>query len=111
MPTMAVGFVKPEIALGILHDCLRGSGKIVQGRHFLEELTNEGLTVPDAWIVLKSGCISRPPESDIRTGEWKYTIEGYTADGVYLAVVFSFKSVDRAYLITCFSIKARERVQ
>lgn len=108
---MPVSAVKPDIALDMLRDCLQGAGKVIQGQHFLDELNNEGLTFPDAWLVLRSGCIYKPPECDLRKGEWKYTIEGYTADGVWLAIVFSFKFVDRAYLITCFSVEAKKRGQ
>jgi hypothetical protein len=93
----------------MLRDCLGGHGNIVPGKHFLEELRNEGLTLQDAWLVLRSGCIRNPPEHDIKTGEWKYTVEGYTADGIGLAIVFSFKHVDRAYLITVFSIATKKR--
>jgi hypothetical protein len=108
MPTMPVSAVKPDIALDMLRDCLGSGGKVIPGQHFLDELKKEGLTVPDAWIVLRSGCIYRPPECDIKTGEWKYTIEGFTADGVWLAVVFSFKHVDRAYLIHCLLHSSKE---
>lgn len=106
---MSVSAVKPDIALDMLRGCLGSDGAVIPGRHFLDELNNEGLTVPDAWLVLKSGTIYRPPESDIRSGEWKYTIEGFTVDGIWLAIVFSFKHVDKAYLITVFSIEAKKR--
>lgn len=51
----------------------------------------------------------KPPELDIKTREWKYTIEGYETGGKWLAIVLSFKTVERAYLITVFSIKVKER--
>ena len=105
---MTVSAVKIEIAVDMLRDCLR-CGAVQNGKHFREELTNEGLTFPDAYHVLKTGQIYKPPEHDIRKGEWKYSIEGHTADGIWLVVVFSFKQVDRAYLITVFSVKAKNR--
>lgn len=49
------------------------------------------------------------PEHDIKKGEWKYTIEGHAPDGQWLAIVFSFKEVDRAYLITVFSVAKKGR--
>lgn len=106
---MTVSAVKPDIALDMLKDCLCNGGSVVPGSHFRDELRNEGLTLPDAWLVLRSGCIYKAPECDIKTGEWKYTIEGFTADGCWLAIVFCFKHVDRAYLITVFSIEAKKR--
>jgi hypothetical protein len=106
---MSVSAVKVEIALDMLRECLGLGGTVIPGKHFLEELKNEKLTLPDAWQVLRTGCISKPPEPDIRTGEWKYTIEGYTPDDIWLAIVFCFKHVDKAYLITCFSVKAKTR--
>ena len=106
---MAISAVKPDIARDMLRDCLESGGSVVPGGHFRDELRNERLTLPDAWLVLKSGAIYNPPECDIKTGEWKYTIEGYTVDGIWLAIVFSFKHVDRVYLITVFSIEAKKR--
>jgi hypothetical protein len=103
---MALEMVAPTLALDMLHDCLE-MGSVIPGKHFLDELVNEGLTVPDAWQVLRSGCIFKPPERDIRTGEWKYTIEGIVPDGKRLAIVFSFKEIDRTYLITCFTVVAK----
>lgn len=105
---MAVNMVSTILAVDMLRDCL-SDGNVITGKHFLDELQNEGLTVLDAWQVLRTGCISKPPEPDIRTGEWKYTIEGYAPDGQWLAIVFSFKEIDRAYLITVFSVAMKGR--
>jgi len=101
--------VAVDIALDMLKDCLGSSGTVIIGKHFRDELRKEGLTVPDAWQVLRSGCIPNPPECDIRTGEWKYTIEGYAPEGTCLAIVFSFKQVNEAYLITVFSVERKGR--
>lgn len=105
MPMKAIAVA---LAIDMLHDCLR-EGNVIPGKHFREELAKEGLTIPDAWQVLKSGCIFNPPEIDIKTGEWKYTVEGYAPDGDWLAIVFSFKEIDTAYLITVFSIASKRR--
>ena len=104
-----INAVTQETAHDILRDCLGGVGTVVPGKHFRDELRKEGLTVPDAWQVLRSGCIFNPPECDIKTGEWKYTIEGYAPDGTWLAIVFSFKQVNMAYLITVFSVETKRR--
>ena len=100
--------VKIDIALDMLRDCL-SSGAVKSGRHFRDELEKEGLTFTDAYRVLRTGCIYKPPEHDIRQGEWKYSIEGHTPDGIWLVVVFSFKEVDRAFLITVFSVETKNR--
>ena len=71
-----VAAVKPDIALDLLHDCLSSGGRIIPGKHFRDELKAEGLTLVDAWHVLRHGCIFDPPEHDVRTGEWKYRVVG-----------------------------------
>jgi hypothetical protein len=45
------------------------------------------------------------PENDIRTGQWKYRIEGYTAERRNVAVIFAFRE-ERAVLITVFERKS-----
>jgi len=39
--------------------------------------------------------VLRAPEPDLRTGEWIYRIEGRTADGFVVAVVFKFEASAR----------------
>jgi hypothetical protein len=87
----------------MLRECL-DHGEVVQSRHFKVELAAERLTFQDAVIVLNKGHIFNEPEQDIRTGEWKYRIEGQEPDGKTLAIVFSFKTTKRTWLITIFSI-------
>jgi hypothetical protein len=106
---MPVDAVSPDVAQAVLRDCLGPTGRVIPTFHFREELDKEGLTIPDAWKVLRSGCISQPPEHDIRTGEWKYTVEGLTPCGTWLCIVFSFKYVNVACLITVFSVEAKGR--
>jgi hypothetical protein len=84
-------------------------GEVVPTKHFREELANESITFEDAWIVLRSGSIYDQPEQDIKTGEWKYRVEGYEPDGRWMAIVLAFKSTERALLITIFSIESRRR--
>jgi len=92
----------------LLHYCLE-QGEVVPGRHFRDELLKEELFIEDAWVVLRTGCVSQPPEHDVKTREWKYRVEGYEPGGKWLAIVFSFKTVERAFLITVFSVESRRR--
>jgi len=96
-------------AIDLLHFCLEGDGEVIPGRHFRDELAQEGLTFEDAWMVLTKGQICKPPEPDIKTGEWKYSVEGYESGGKWLVIVFSFKTIARAFLITIFSVKEKRR--
>lgn len=101
----AVRLSRPEAAR-LLRECVR-IGKIIPGKHFREELANEGLIFPDALRVMKTGQIYDEPEPDPKTGDWKYRVEGREVDGKWLAIVFCFKAVDTAFLITVFSVKVR----
>ncbi len=101
-------FLSVSQAACLLRRCLE-EGEVIPGAHFRQELANEGLTMADAWQVLRSGRIYDPPEQDIKTGEWKYRAEGPESVGKWIAIVFSFKSVNRAFLITIFSIATRSQ--
>ncbi len=96
-------------AQDLLRYCLGGGGTVKPGKHFREELKAEGVSIVDAWQILRTGIVFNPPEIDTKTGEWKYTVEGHEPDGKWLGIVFSFKSLDRAYLITVFSVESRRR--
>ena len=78
------------------------AGRVIFGKHFREELANESLQITDARFVLKHGHIFTEPEPDIKTGEWKYRIDGKTLDQIDLSVVFCFKEIDTCFLITVF---------
>lgn len=85
--------------------CLQPGRRVIPGKHFRDELENEGLTLSDALHVLRTGRIYDEPEQDIKTGDWKYRIEGKEVDGRTLKIVFCFKDfdgIDAAYLITVF---------
>ncbi|HEY4816728.1 MAG TPA: DUF4258 domain-containing protein [Candidatus Acidoferrum sp.] len=93
-------------AAGLVRKCLESGRRVIPGGHFRDELAKEGLTLPDALHVLRTGRIYDEPEEDIKTGEWKYRIEGREVDGRVLKIVFCFKDfdeIDTAYLITVFS--------
>src|SRR5450755_854489 len=90
-------------AQDLVRHCLK-DGYVVLSRHFKDELANDRLDTEDALYILRHGHILREPELDIKTGEWKYRLEGRTPDGIRIAVVFSFKRVDMCFLITIFTI-------
>jgi hypothetical protein len=96
-------------ALAQLRRCLSEGGAVIPGSHFRKALADEDRTIPDAWHVLRSGRIYDPPEHDIKTGGWKYRVEGFEPGGKWLVIVFCFKASDEAFLITVFSAEARRR--
>jgi len=69
----------------------------------------ECLDFNDALQVLGKGNIYDPPEQELKTGEWKYRIEGRVPEGRWLAVIFKFQTEDSAFLITIFSIETMTR--
>jgi hypothetical protein len=91
-------------AANLVRRCL-STGRVIPGKHFREELADEGLDILDAHNVLRTGIIFQEPEPDIRTGDWKYRIEGIDLEGKPLAVVFCFKDEATGFLITVFSIR------
>ena len=103
-----VDCLAPTLAHGILCDCLE-DGRIIPSRHFREELLKENLTFEDAWHVLRTGRIFDPGELDNKMREWKYRIEGVEPGGKFIAIVFCFKELDTALLITIFSVDSQRR--
>ncbi len=95
-------------ATELIRHCLQ-DGEISYGNHFKQELAAEQASLQDAWSVLRTGQIYGEPERDVRTGEWKYRVEGHEPDGKWLAIVLCFKSTERAFLITVFSIASQRR--
>jgi len=91
-------------AVDLVRLCL-SAGRVISGKHFREELADEGLDILDAHYVLKTGNIFLEPEPDIRSGDWKYRMEGTDLDGKPLAVVFCFEDESTGLLITVFSIR------
>ena len=91
-------------ATDLVRNCL-SAGRVISGKHFREELANEGLDIFDAYNVLRMGIILHEPEPDIRSGDWKYRIEGTDLEGKPLAVVFCFKDEATGFLITVFSMR------
>src|SRR5262245_41223511 len=95
-------------AADLLHYCLE-HGEIVPTRHFREELASEGIPFEDAWTVLQRGIIYDPPEENMKTGEWKYRVQGHEPGGKWMVIVFCFKTIERVNLITIFSVQGRRR--
>jgi hypothetical protein len=91
-------------AVALVRRCLT-AGRVIPGKHFRDELENEGLGILDAHNVLRLGNIYAEPEPDIRTGDWKYRMEGADLEGKPLAVVFCFRDEVTGFLITAFSIR------
>lgn len=92
-----------EEALDLLHHCLE-QGDVVLTRHFREELAAERLNIEDAWCVMRSGAVYEAPELDIKSGDWKWKVEGREPNGNWLVIVFTFKTVARTFLITVYSV-------
>jgi len=100
--------LSPQAARAQVQRCLE-HGKIIEGRHFREELAKEPLTFDDVWLVLRSGNVYAEPDLDTRSGEWKYRVEGSEPDGRWLVVVLSFKADDTIFLITVFCDEAKRK--
>lgn len=83
-----------------LNRCLE-DGVVIYTKHFREELSNDELTMQDVLAVCRSGAIVMAPESDIKTGQWKYRIEGVTVERRLVSVVFSL-TTEAAVFITVF---------
>ncbi len=97
-----------QAALDLLHHCLE-EGIVRPGKHFLEELADEDLDMEDARKVLQGGAIYDAPEHDVKTGDWKYKVEGYESGEKWIVIVFTFHGWNNAFLITIWSIEARRR--
>jgi hypothetical protein len=70
------------------------------GRDFRDELRADNFEINQASFRQHL----RTPECDIKTGEWKYRIEGYEPEGRRMAIVFCFKPQSLAFLITAFEV-------
>jgi hypothetical protein len=103
-----VGRISRAEALDLLHHCLE-EGEIIPGPHFRKALADEGLDFSDALAVMGSGNIFDEAELDPRFREWKYRVEGREPGGKWLCIVFSFKAIDRAFLITAWTVAARRK--
>src|SRR5439155_20263087 len=102
-----VGCQRPQQALILLGRCLE-VGEVILGRRFRGALLSEG--VPSKTLGQCYGG-GKSSEIDVRSREWKYRIEGHEPGGKWLAIVFSFKTIARAFLITVFSIESRRRAR
>ena len=95
-------------AVDLLRHCLE-DGEVILGPHFRKALADERLNFADTWRVMRSGTIYDEPELDTKFGECKYRIEGHEPGGNWLCIVFSFKTIERAFLITCWTVEARRK--
>jgi hypothetical protein len=67
----------------LLWQCIE-QGRLRIGKHF-RELRADNFDINQALSVMRSGNVYDAPECDIKTGEWKYQIEGYEPDGRCIA--------------------------
>ena len=105
---MIVNRVSRSDAVSLIRHCLE-NGEIRYGKHFKTALADEGVNIADAWTVLKSGNIYDEPEQDIKTGEWKYRVEGHEPSGKWLVIALKFMDENQTFLMTVFSIEARRK--
>ena len=95
---------RPE-ALALVRQCFT-VGDFIQSKHFRERLAaltaEKDVTIQDVIHIGQHGGIHNEPEPDPKHGEWKYTIEGTSPDGLLISIVFSFKADDLVLLITIF---------
>ena len=105
IPTVELVACQTRTAAQVLvRQCLE-SGTVIYGFHVKEALKDDDLDILDAAAVLRSGQIYNEPEQDIKSGEWKYRIEGRAVDGKRLAIVFCFKKLDTCFCITAFALE------
>ena len=97
-----------EDARSRIQECLRNEG-IGFGPHFRKALADDGLEYEDARQVIRSGGIYREPECSEKTGDWKYTVEGYDSMGRWVAIVFTFTGDREVFLITAWEDKERRK--
>ena len=103
-----IGCLVIQEAQDLLRHCLE-SGQVIPGRHFRDELVREAVSMVDAWVVLRSGRIYNAPEFHVGSQEWNYRVEGHEPGGKWLAIVFSFRTMDTTFLVTVFSIESKKK--
>lgn len=86
-------------ALKLVRDNL-SNGYTYPTKHFKDRLKERKVTMQDIEYVLKLGRINKPPELNIETGVWKYTVRGETLDEKKIAVVLTVTK-GHTTLITC----------
>jgi hypothetical protein len=91
MPTASVQPLTNDQAKADLNFCI-DYGTVILTKHFRDELAHDALSMDDVLMVCRSGAIRTAPEKDIRTGHWKYRIEGLTIDRRSVAIIFTFRS-------------------
>ena len=93
-------------ARALIKECFT-QGDFIQSKHFRERLAaltvEKDVTLQDVIHIGQHGGIYNEPEIDPKHGEWQYTIEGTSPDGLLIRIVFSFKTDDLALLITIFT--------
>jgi len=98
--------LEKQVAQDLLRHCLE-LGSVIKTKHYRDELGAEELEDTDAAWVLRMGTVYDEPEHDVRSGKWRYRVEGRTPSGVWLGIIFAFDSQDDVVLITAFSVRER----
>lgn len=98
---MLIERMTPAQAEDLMRHCLE-EGTIRFGAHCRDKQEQLRISDEDLRAVLRRGHVYDPPEPDIKTGEWKYRFEGCDLEGRHLILAASFKTIDRAFLITVF---------
>lgn len=70
--------------------------------HFRDMMKKRRYSMLDVTHAIKNGVIYTEPEKDVRTGEWKYKIEGQSVDGEPLTVVVSIAKGNVSNCITLY---------
>jgi hypothetical protein len=105
---MALKRVSRSEAVDLVRHCL-DEGLVQWGPHFVKALADEQLVMIDVTNVLRLGTIYEEPEQDIRTGDWKYRVEGHEPDGKWLCIAITFREEENVFLITVFSVESRRK--
>lgn len=78
------------------------AGRTYPTGHFKKRLADRNINMQDVLAALKRGIVTQS-ESDLKTGEWKYTIEGKGIDADPVKVIINiFPEENRIVLITVF---------
>jgi hypothetical protein len=79
-------------------------GRVIVSHHFRQAMVDatDPFAMEDVLSVRAQGAIGRPPEQDVRTGEWAYRVVGPDCAGRALAVIFVPLGPNAIKLVTGF---------
>lgn len=89
-------------ALRILRVCAADDSKVFISQHARERMVQRKITRPQILRCLENGKISESPYRDPK-GDWRCTIEHYTAGSVItVAVAIKYNNGERTVIVTVF---------